>query len=264
MAQLSSKIATKCAVKKEIRRIIDLAHKYPDRFENYYQSSFENILSPLYESTLIKVAATVIRLMYDITTPTSMIVWRGILFLFCTGLRRLIDCCLYSLTMISGVRHIRTRAGMMLYAAMEMYLGISSRRVSKFCCGVQTSLTILVNIKTGTASMTAIPTAKLIEAITAAFVSKTFDFKGKPIRNTAVNSLQPVTVSSTISILNTCGRILWLMVKVIRDPMSDTAKAIKVSLGPVDKVFDFCSTTSVVKFLKRPKETSKHDRARIT
>ena len=248
------------------------------------QSSFENILNPLYESTLNKVAATVIRLMYDITTPTSMIVWRGILFLFCTGLRRLIDCCLYSLTMISGVRHIRTRAGMMLYAAMEMYSGICSRRVSKFCCGVQTPLIILVNIKTGTASMTAIPTAKLIEAIAAAFVCKTSDFKGNQttvkrsiqirttnnaeqvelIRNTALNSLQPVTVSATMSIFNTCGRILWLMVQVISDPVSDTAKAIKVSLDPADKVFDFCSTTSVVKFPKRPKETSKHDRAKVT
>ena len=173
---------------------------------------------------------------------------------------------------------------MMLYAVMEMYSGICSRRVSKFCCGVQTPLTILVNIKTGTASMTAIPTAKLIEAITAAFVSKASDFKGNQttvkrsiqitttnnaeqielIRNTTINSLQPVTVSATMSILNTCGRILWLMVQVISDPVSDTAKAIKVSLGPVDKVFDFCSTTSVVKFPKRPKETSKHDRAKIT
>ena len=50
---------------------------------------------------------------------------------------------------------------MMLYVAMEMYSGICSRRVSKICCGVQTPLTILVTIKTGTASMTAIPTAKL-------------------------------------------------------------------------------------------------------
>ena len=132
--------------------------------------------------------------------------------------------------------------------------------------------------------MIAIPTAKLIEAIAADFVSKTSDFKGnqtivkrsihiratnkaehvEDIRFNALNILQPVTVSATMSIRNNCCRKLWLMVQVISDAVSDTAKAIKVSLETVDKILDFFRTTNVVTFPKRPTGISKHDIVNVT
>ena len=72
--------------------------------------------------------------------------------------------------------------------------------------------------------MAAIPTAELIEAIAAVFVSRTSDFKGNQtivkrsihmrttnnaeevvaIRKNTTDSLQPVTVSPTMLILNNC------------------------------------------------------------
>ena len=51
---------------------------------------------------------------------------------------------------------------------------------------------------------------------------------------------------------------------MIRDAVSDTASAIKVSLGGVDSVLDFFCTTNVVMFPMRPKVTSKHDTAPLT